>query len=216
MLLKGIFDASVSVAESTLSEDTATLYPEERLAMVGAFKRRLREFTAGRSCAREAMRQLGLPEMAIPIGPDRAPIWPLGITGSISHSSTRCAAAVARHSDGIKAVGLDVEEETPLDDFFAEEICTSRERDWLDQQPSSKRGKLLKAIFSAKECTYKCQYQLTRRMFGFEAVHIELSLAEEAFAAYFDHEVPPFRLADRLRGSIRFHEGHVVTGMIGR
>ena len=216
MLLKGIFDASVSVAESTLSEDTATLYPEERVAMVGAFKRRLREFTAGRSCAREAMRQLGLPEMAIPIGPDRAPIWPLGITGSISHSSTRCAAAVARHSDGIKAVGLDVEEETPLDDFFAEEICTSRERDWLDQQPSSKRGKLLKAIFSAKECTYKCQYQLTRRMFGFEAVHIELSLAEETFAAYFDLDIPPFRLADRLRGSIRFHEGHVVAGMIVR
>ncbi len=216
MLLEGIFDASVSVAESTLSEDTTTLYPEERVAMVGAYKRRIREFTAGRSCARQAMKQLGLPEMAIPIGPDRAPIWPLGITGSISHSSTRCAAAVARHSDGIHAIGLDVEEETPLDAFFAEEICTARERDWLDQQPSGRRGELLKAIFSAKECTYKCQYQLTRRMFGFETVHIELSLAEEAFAAYFHVDVPPFRLYDRLNGSIRFRDGHVVTGMIVR
>ena len=112
MLLEGIFDPSVSVAESDLFGDVSKLYPEERTAIATAVKSRQQEFTAGRTCARRAMGHLGLPDMAIPVGADRAPIWPAGIAGSISHSTTRCVAAIGRHSDGIKALGLDLEEAT--------------------------------------------------------------------------------------------------------
>ena len=213
MLLEGIFDPSVSVAEADLLGDVSKLYPEERTAIANAVKSRQQEFTAGRICARQAMDHLGLPGMAIPVGSDRAPIWPAGIAGSISHSTTRCVAAIGRHSDGIKALGLDLEEATPLDDTYAQEICTPRERQWLNRQQWGIRGRLVKAIFSAKECTYKCQYGLTRTMFGFEAIRIELNLADGHFAAYFEIDVPPFKTGDRLVGQIRLRDGYVVAGM---
>jgi 4'-phosphopantetheinyl transferase EntD len=42
------------------------------------------------------MDALGLPERPIPMGRDRAPVWPEGVVGSISHSDAFCLAAVAR------------------------------------------------------------------------------------------------------------------------
>ncbi len=214
MLLDGIFRSPVFAVETPLSAEFPNLFPEEERAISGAIARRRREFAAGRSCARRAMKAFGLANSPIIMGADRAPIWPRGITGSISHSATRCVAAVGRHSDGIRAVGIDIEEAVPLEEGLAEEICIASERNWLLTQQSSMRGLLQTMIFCTKECVYKCQYPLSSTLFGFDAIRIELDLAEEKFAAYFETDVAPFKTGERLNGRIGFRQGHVVSGMV--
>lgn len=214
MLFEDLFDPPVCARESEIDRVRTLLFPEEMAAIATAVEKRRREFAEGRACAREAFAALGLPAMAIPSGPDRAPIWPNGVVGSISHSSTRCVAAVARQSDGIRSIGVDIEELTPLDEAFAAEICTDVERKWLDRQPHGQRGVLLKALFSAKECAYKCQYPLTKTFLGYDAMRIELDADAGWFSAYFEVDVHPFKVGDRLDGRIRFMGGHIATAMV--
>ena len=50
-----------------------------------AVAKRRSEYLAGRWCAREALAMLGM-EGIPALGPDRAPQWPAGSLGSITHS----------------------------------------------------------------------------------------------------------------------------------
>jgi enterobactin synthetase component D len=58
--------------------------------------KRQAEFLAGRVCARAALQQLEGLNVSPAIGEDRAPVWPAHITGSITHSTGRAAAIVAK------------------------------------------------------------------------------------------------------------------------
>ena len=216
MLFKYLFDPPVCSHETELSSFSSMLFPDELAAIAGSVESRRREFAGGRACARQALTALGLPLMAIPAGLDRAPIWPAGVVGSISHSLTRCVAAVARQSDGFISIGVDLEESTPLDEIFALDICTRLEQSWLDRQQPGQRGLLLKALFSAKECAYKCQYPLTKRLLGYDAMRIELDVSARSFTAYFEIDAEPFKAGDRLDGRIGFAGGHIASAITFR
>lgn len=170
-------------------------------------KRRL-EFAAGRAAARDAMAALGLPPTAVPQAGDRAPVWPAGVVGSITHTRD-CAMAVAALSESVMGLGLDVETVTPLDDRLIRTICTERERQWLQQQDAP--GLLAKLIFSAKEAAYKCQYPLSRRLFGFDGMELELDLAAARFNAVFTADQSPFQRGFTLPGRWATGTGIVVT-----
>src|SRR5207245_11366486 len=112
-----------------------------------------REFAAGRACARAALHRLGFPRGPLLSGADRAPIWPAGAVGSITHCPGYCAAAVARRRD-VRALGIDAELNEPLPDGVAELVCTETELTWTAM--SAPRGTHWQAlIFSAKESVYK-------------------------------------------------------------
>ena len=132
---------------------------------------RLREFAAGRAAARAAMAQLGVPVAAIPMGPDRAPIWPEGVTGSISHCAT-AALAVVMASTGAGTIGVDIEEATGLDPDLWETVLTPTERDWVRTLPRETQAQVAKRAFCAKEAVYKAQYPQTGRVIGFEDVEL--------------------------------------------
>ncbi|WP_244561458.1 4'-phosphopantetheinyl transferase family protein [Ensifer aridi] len=104
--------------------------PEEESAVAGAIESRRREFSTGLSCARSALSKLGFPPCAIPSGPDRAPLWPSRVVGSITHCTGFCAATVALQEDYV-ALGIDaeVDEELPL--CVLELISVDEERKWL-------------------------------------------------------------------------------------
>jgi 4'-phosphopantetheinyl transferase EntD len=213
MLLDGLFTQRICTGEAEIHFPAPMLFPAEELAMAGAIEKRRREFAVGRSCARQAMRKLGLPPAALPVDRDRAPLWPDGVVGCISHSKTRCGAAVALRSHGVRSIGLDIEEADPLEDDFADEICIGRERSWLSSWPARDRGLLLKAFFSAKECTYKCQYPLSRQAFGFDAISIDLQVGHGTFTATFEINAPPFKPGDQFHGRVRLSDHHIVTAM---
>ncbi|WP_181167477.1 hypothetical protein [Mesorhizobium sp. B2-6-5] len=86
---------------------------EEEAHLGNVVPARRREFRAGRLYVRQALRGLGIPETVIPIGPDRAPIWPTGVVGSISHNRSLCAVAVGLSAD-YRSIGIDIEEDSSL------------------------------------------------------------------------------------------------------
>lgn len=186
--------------------------PQEDGAVRGAVPRRVAEFHAGRAAARAAMVALSLPPLPVPMGPDRAPVWPEGITGSISHCATACVAVVGLRQNWA-GIGVDLEEATPLEPTLVEQICTRAERRWLGEQPGTERGLLAKLIFSAKEAAYKAQYPTTGLLFGFEAMEITVDRAESRFEACFQSDQGVFGAGTILVGSYVYAAGLLVTGV---
>lgn len=182
-----------------------TLCPGEEAAVMRAVPDRRAEFAAGRSAARDALRALGLPPAAIPAGPDRAPVWPAGVVGSISHAAGLCIAAVARHDD-CAMLGVDVESDTPLASDLIPEICRAEELTGIacvDRPTTAKR------LFSAKEAAYKAHYPRVRQIFGFHALSVDLT---RGCARFSDHPdvaaIPP-----ESRGDLPLRQA-VVDGLI--
>ena len=73
-----------------------------------AVPKRRAEYLAGRYLARELLAPLGFADFTLLRGEDRAPQWPQGIAGAISHNADTALCAVHRES-GLGGVGLDVE-----------------------------------------------------------------------------------------------------------
>jgi 4'-phosphopantetheinyl transferase EntD len=208
-ILRGLFPDGVATATGDPRLAAENGLPEEERYVARAVEHRRREFHAGRAAARTAMAKLGLEAVAIPAAPDRAPVWPSGVTGSISHCASLCVAAVARTLDGPLSIGVDVEPADPLAEDLVEAICTQAERNWLAGQPADRRMVLARTIFSAKEAVYKCQYPLTRVMLEFSDVGI--ALGSDTYAASFLRPVPGLMGDTVLVGRYRIAQGHIVT-----
>lgn len=171
------------------------------------------EFAAGRACARAALASLGVTGHAIVAAQDGTPVWPGGAAGSISHTRKLAAAAVGLRSDGLASVGLDIEQATPLETGLFGEICKDDELLWLGRQREADRGLLAKAMFCAKEAAYKCQFPMSRTLFGFEVLHVDLDMAGRRFSARFREDVPPFKAGYSLPGAITVAAGHFVAAL---
>lgn len=128
------------------------------------------EFSAGRVLIAAALSHLGRPE-TVGYGPLRAPVWPNGASGSLSHAGDRVVALVRR---GTWRIGIDVEDTawgTTLD-ALRREVLTSAERDALAEAHSD--PDLRDTLgFSAKETLFKALFPEVGRIFGFEAARIQ-------------------------------------------
>ena len=162
-------------------------------ALSGAVPSRLAEVSAGRTAARNAMGQLGHKPLAVPIGPDRAPVWPAGLTGSVSHCAGVCVAVLGprAHWSGI---GIDVEPDQELETSLWPTILHPEELAFVQSGYDALR------IFVAKEAVYKAQYSKTQTLFDFHALSMTVDGA--AFSAQFQIDVGPFKRLDRLEGQL--------------
>lgn len=165
-----LFGPDVAVAVLPVTGAHPPLLPSEEVAMRRAVPSRRAEFTAGRAAARLAMQRLGLSPQAIPSAPDRSPVWPAGVTGSISHAAGICAAVLSR--DPAATLGLDIEEATPLDEDLWPLVLTPSELLALNDHPPAERGRIAKRIFSIKEAAYKAQFPLTGAVISFQALEV--------------------------------------------
>ena len=181
--LSRLFDGlAVAVEAAIPAARVDALYREERLCIASAAAKRQAEFSTARVCARAALSRLGFaPEPLIP-APDRSPRWPAGAVGSITHTDTICAVAVARATKA-ETLGIDIEDASSLGDDLEHLVCTPAERRWLDAQDRRQRGRWAKLIFSAKEAFYKCQYPKSGRMLDFLDVELSLDPASAGFRA---------------------------------
>jgi enterobactin synthetase component D len=136
-------------------DDGRPLPPEVARAM----PKRRAEFAAGRRCARAALHAAGGPADAdIAIGPLRAPVWPPGFVGSITHAAGIAAAAVAPASRS-RALGIDLERIIGPGDV--ERLAPTLARpDELTLAP-------LTALFAAKEALFKALAPRVGRYFDF-------------------------------------------------
>jgi enterobactin synthetase component D len=138
-----------------------------------AVPRRRRQFVAGRACAAEALRALGIVgDAVLPQRADGAPEWPDGVSGSITHTDDFASAAVAR-TDEVAELGID--SETVLSEERARRVAATIA--WPFELAQGRAAGLtrLEAVtlaFSAKEATYKCLARRVGRVFEFHDVRI--------------------------------------------
>lgn len=165
--MRSPFSDSVAFARC-IAAGPADLHPAERACLSPrAVDKRVADFCTGRVAAATCLAALGYPRTPILQGGDRAPVWPAGLVGSITHSNGVALAAVGLAADWA-GLGLDLEHVSALRRLaIADRIADAAERAWIGADPAR-----LVAVFSAKEAIFKAIYPRFRRWFGFEAVSL--------------------------------------------
>lgn len=212
-IFAGLLDPRIVIVEHAIGDGPAAAFPEEDVAVAHAVAKRRREFLAGRNSAHEALSKLGAPRAPLLPGPDRMPLWPAGYVGSITHTDSHCAVAVGRADDGISAIGIDLEPAEALPPGILETICRAEEIAWLQSAARNEQDLLARAIFSAKECTFKCQFPVTREMLEFEDLSIAIDIRAETFRATFERDAGEFPRGHTARGRIRTANGLLASAM---
>ena len=132
----------------------------EAAAVANAIERRRIEFARGRSCARRAMAMLAIEPAPVLAGPDRAPIWPAGVIGSITHCQGYACAGVGGVAEW-SAIGIDAELVQVLEPEIVDDILLDTERA-LDPC----------VVFSIKEAFYKAVYPRLQLILEFHDVEV--------------------------------------------
>lgn len=127
------------------------------------------EYLAGRLCAREALQALiGAPRVP-GTAESKAPLWPSGTVGSITHSGDLAAAIVAP-SVRYQGIGLDAERQLELAraERLAPQILTLDECHRMAALPAAQRAYFATAVFSLKESLFKALFPLAGVRFYFQ------------------------------------------------
>lgn len=151
-------------------ETGANITPALPAQLLRAGPKRKAEFLAGRKCAAEAIRRLTGRAFFPGMGEDRAPIWPEGVVGAISHSSDR---AIALAGSGSRFLGIGIDIEKRLTEEEARDIASQA----LTAHELHSLGNIVDPfmtglIFSAKESLFKALYPTVKRLFFFEAAEL--------------------------------------------
>jgi len=188
VMIEEILTPCVASAEAFGDVPEAGLFPEEQAVVANAIGARQREFGTVRRCARQALAELGIPAVPLLPGEGRAPQWPDGVVGSMTHCAGYRAAAVAR-APAIAAVGIDAEPNEPLPEGVLRLVSLGEERARLAELAANHAGghgdvvNWDRLLFCCKEAVYKAWYPLARRWLGFESALVSIDPARALFTA---------------------------------
>lgn len=208
-----LFPREVVTVVVTGAPEPPPLLPEEEPCVRQAVAKRRREFAAGRGCARNALAELGITDFPILAGADRAPIWPAGIVGSITHCEGLAGAAVVRE-DRIAGLGLDAETTTPVDTDLVSTICTPAEQRWAEFRPAPGTCGWEKVIFSAKEAVHKCIWPVYRIMLDFHDVEVATFGGGRLGVRFESTHSDGLPDPACLQGRYVVHGDHILTGFV--
>jgi 4'-phosphopantetheinyl transferase EntD len=213
------YPGQVARCQFALAEYRDENFPEAGFALpehlARAVPKRRAEYLAGRVLARQLLEPLGFADFTLARGEDRAPQWPPGIAGALSHNSDTALCAVHRES-GLGGVGLDVE--TLLSDVRAEElwgaIVSPAERETLLRE-ALPFNELLTLTFSAKESLFKALYPQVRCYFDFlDARMVAVDTQRQTFVLALLKTLTPNCSAGRRFNGRFWREGDDVTTFI--
>jgi enterobactin synthetase component D len=182
-----------------------------------AMRKRRIEVLAGRWCAREALRALGSPHAEAPILSDasRAPVWPAGLVGSITHTQGFAAAAVAE-SAAARSLGIDTEQRFTLDrarrlDAY---LAHPGEVAALVHGAAFDEDVAATLVFSAKESVFKCLHPFVRKHFGFHAARVVRVEGGRFIVRLTEGLTAEFVEGYELRGGYAVTPEHVHTALV--
>lgn len=148
--------------------DPARLMPIEQAWIATATERRRHEYAAVRELGRTLLSEFGQPPQPIPSLPSRAPVFPPGFVGSLSHGADRALAAMARKCD-LLSISCDIEPREPLPSGVANHVLRPSEQAALRDFPPW----FDRLVFSAKEAAFKAQHQLSGALPEFHEIAIK-------------------------------------------
>jgi 4'-phosphopantetheinyl transferase EntD len=153
-----LLPSNIQVCAGPLLADATPLTDRERRSAGGVDSERMRELESGRTYAKRSLSLLGIDNVELPVGTDRAPVWPNGVVGSLTHVRSRrggyCAVAVGRSTD-FRAIGIDVEYANSLAPGIWPQILTSLELQELLELPIAARALEVISRWCVKEAAAK-------------------------------------------------------------
>lgn len=213
--IAAMFPKGVAAFEAQGPCTTDLLFNTELSSIAHAVESRVNEFVLGRVCARAALAELGLPPTPIPTDKNRAPVWPTGFTGSISHTNGYCVAVVGKvkqvnQKTGITAIGLDIEKIGQVLPEIWPSVMVENEISLLKSLEAKNREVFSTVIFSAKEAFYKAQYQLTQDWVDFCDATIDL-FTDSFTVNLRNTELPIAGQALSFKGRYMISKNQVIT-----
>lgn len=184
-------------------EEAAVASPLEPIGLDWR-QRRVDAFRAGRGLARRLMTARGLEPTAIALGPGGAPVWPVGVVGSIAHTDDHVCVVIGG-ADDYDAVGVDLE---PIDAVRAEHFDHVFVAAELQAIADGRADPT--TLFCCKEAVYKAVFPLCGEVFDFLDIRIEL--AGDRFAAdAVDRRLVSSGAIAAGEGAVRMVAGHRVA-----
>lgn len=174
-----------------------------------AVTKRRAEYLAGRWCCQ---RLLGAHQVngTVEHSAQRAPRWPVGVYGSVSHSENRALVISVRDSSAWRT-GVDIERfDRPTMLETAAEITDIRERTLLAQRTEDVALGILLA-FSAKESLYKALWPEVEAFFGFDAASL-VDVNEGTFTLELNQTLSPsLHAGQRFCGRWQYEAPFITT-----
>ncbi|MCP4986398.1 MAG: 4'-phosphopantetheinyl transferase superfamily protein [Colwellia sp.] len=198
VVVESVTEGGISFASCTFNRDhyTDNLYLQAGISHFSGFSRsvskRKAEYFAGRYLIRRTLLRLKEPAYDIPIGHNRAPVWPVGLQGSLTHTGNKGISAIAKHKVNYY-LGIDIEEK--LSEASRKEIenliCCQNEAERLQPSFEDKEA-LVTFVFSAKESLFKALYPYVEVYFDFldaevitlEEYRFEIKLVKSINSSY--------------------------------
>mgnify|MGYP001823575208 CR=1 FL=1 len=178
----------------------------ERRAVNKAVEKRRREFATGRWLAHQALAELGIGVDSIPTGPNREPVWPGSVKGSITHTDGHVVVAVTT-DPAVAGVGVDLERAGRVGDSILSRVLTEGERTTLGELDPT-------LLFSAKESCYKVLFPIFREYVDFHAVEVEIDEPSRSFTLTYVGDRPDHQVIERAVGSFQQIDGCWLTSVI--
>jgi 4'-phosphopantetheinyl transferase EntD len=148
-----------------------TLTAGEKAFVERAVPQRVKQFSTGRFCAKQALQALGITNVEILQGDGKEPVWPANIVGSISHSKSMAGAVVAA-ADKLVSIGMDIETIGGVRPDMWDMLYLPSEQAYLANYTGDALALQTTILFSGKEAFYKFQYPLTKTFLDFTDVEI--------------------------------------------
>lgn len=152
--------------DPTTFSDADLLWLPHYALLANSGRKRKTDHLAGRIAAAHA-----LPDHTVPgIGPGGEPLWPQGISGSITHSTTQAMAVVTQYP---ALIGIDCE--TILSENEAREIkdgIIDAQEERVLSRSRYPFALALTLVFSAKESLFKALFPQVKSYMGFDSARV--------------------------------------------
>ncbi len=177
--------------------------------------KRKAEFLAGRYAAQQAIKKLGIEKTTVRVGQHRNPIWPAGLVGSITHTSTQAICAVAKNTD-YQSIGIDLADPISLTtaNDIKDHIIQQQEAEAFSKLPLTFEQSLTLA-FSAKESLFKALYPQVEAYFEFHAAEIgEIEMKSRTFLIRLTQDLTnSLAKGTTFKGSFKMQSDRVFTSI---
>lgn len=181
-----------------------------------AVAKRKSEYLAGRYLAKLALADKGINNFKLLSDDNRCPLWPNGITGSISHTQNIAFCVLANNANS-KGLGVDVEYwiKKQSESLIQDSIIDDSEKHLIENSALPfNQGFTL--VFSAKESLFKALYPQIGRYFGFSSAkltRIDLNKATIHFELA-ENLSPNVPKKTTYALSFALYETHVLTLLV--